>query len=150
MNLRIPKPEMNQSLLSDMKKNHCNSDLIKYQAFHNELQKFGVKLDLSNHFWERVFERPAVREDFDLIKRRMAQLGGKNMYIEDIPQLSDILKKKDKRFLVRSPQRKSQFIFAVKKDRQTGKHYFVSITGLPNYMSSYNLEDITSRIFPRQ
>lgn len=93
-------------------------------------------------------ERPPVRLDLERVKQTMEQTGTSDGYIEDNPKLKDLVLKKDKRFLIRGPKGQAKYIFALKKDPKTGKHKFVSVTGLLPEHIPHDVVDITQRFFP--
>lgn len=113
---------------------------VKHAAFIKQ----ALAVDFSGHFWDRVFSRPQLKNDINNMEEVLKNIGGKDSYVEDIPELKYILRMPNKRFLFQAEPSKPKYVFALKENPASGKHSLVAITGLNSEYYSGNLEDITS------
>lgn len=116
---------------------------VKTASFNDEITKLAVQIDFSGHFWERSFARPRVKRDHAYAEGLIESIGTTDAFIEDIDALKYILNNpKNKRYVYQESPSKAKFVLGIKEDPATGKHKFVTVTGLnPEYTA--NLEDIT-------
>ncbi len=119
---------------------------VKKASLKNELSKLAMAIDFSGHFWDRVYGRQKVKNSLANLEYALKNIGDKDTYLEDIPELKHLVSfKKNNRFIYQESPTSAKYIFDI-KEAPNGKHEFVAVTGLnPEYLT-YKTEDITRLI----
>ena len=94
-----------------------------------------------------MFGRPKVKKSFGKFENTFATAGGHDRFLEDIPELKQLLFYKGKQRLLYTDQETgAKYILDFMEDKETGKHKLVVVTGMESHMNSSNTLDITDKI----
>ena len=109
--------------------------------------KKAIAVDTSNHFLERMFGRPKVKKSYNRFEGTFNAAGGHDKFLEDIPELKQLLFYKGKQRLVYiDKETGAKYVLDFMQDKETGKHKLVVVTGMEDYMNTSNTLDITDKI----